>query len=131
MSLSKITAYIYKDSKNVNAAKIKLSVTKITSLRKNKFLKCCNAIPHNLVRCFSNCVNTHIVNVKNKHSICWCICFSCLLFSVLIIGLYSTSLLELSISALSSPLIIHIYTIKTSWCSEQNMLAMEQEVLGF
>lgn len=50
MSLRKITAYIYKASKNVNAAKIKLSVTKITSARTKKFLKHCSAIPHNIIQ---------------------------------------------------------------------------------
>lgn len=138
MSLSKITAYIYKASKNVNAAKIKLSVTKITSARTKKFLKHCSAIPHSIIQTntlhLSDYVDTHIINVKNKHSICWFMCFSCLLFGVLITGLYSTgitSLLELSISALSSPPTIPTYTIKTLWCSELNILVMGQGVLFF
>lgn len=74
MSLRKTTTYIYKDSKNVNSAKIKLSVTKITSANTKKFLRHCNAIRHNTAQSnklhFSNYVDAHIINVKNKHSIC-------------------------------------------------------------
>lgn len=155
MSLRKITAYIHKGSKI--AAKIRLSVTKITSAKTKEFLRHCNALSHS--QCthpiliiqysqsntlhFSNYVGTHIINIKNKHSICWltCIssllfkCFSLLLFSLLITGFYSTgitSLLELNISALSSPPTILTYAIKTVWlCSQQNMFAMGRVGLVF
>lgn len=74
MTLRQITAYISKGSKNVNAAKIKLSVTKITSARTNKFLRHCIAVPGNTAQSnamhFSDYVDTHIISVKNKHSIC-------------------------------------------------------------
>lgn len=100
MSLRKLTACTHKGSKN--AAKIRLSVTKITSVKTKEFLRHCNySISQSNTLRFSNYVCTHIINVNNKHSICWFICFSCLLFSLLIIGLYSTgktSLLELNIS---------------------------------
>lgn len=137
MSLRKITAYIHKGSKI--AAKIMLSVTKITTVKTKEFLRHCNALSHSTTQSstlhFSNYVGAHIINVKNKHSICWfirfsyllSICFSCLLYGLLITTLYSTSktsLLELNISALSSSPPIPTYAIKTVWCSEQNMFAM-------
>lgn len=136
MSLRKLRACTHKGSKN--AAKIRLSVTKTTSVKTKEFLRHCNALFYSISQsntlCFSNYVCTHIINVNNKHSICWFICFSCLLFSLLIIGLYSTgktSLLELNISALSSPPTIPTYAIKTSLCIEQNMFAMGQGGLVF
>lgn len=108
MSLRTITVYRHKGSKI--AAKIRLSVTKITSAKTKEFLRHCNTPSHSTIQSnmlhFSNYVGTHIIDVKIKRSICWFICFSCLLFSLLITGLYSTgitSLLELNISALSCP----------------------------
>lgn len=144
MNLRKITAYIYKGSKI--AAKIRLSVTKITTVKAKEFLRHCNALSHSTTQSntlhFSNYVGTHTIIIKNKHSICWFICFSCLLFicfsgllfGLLITKLYSTgitSLLELNISALSSPPTIPTYAIKTVWCSEKNMFAMGQVELVF
>lgn len=144
MSLRKITAYIHKGSKI--ATKIRLSVTKIITVKTKEFVRHCNALSHSTTQSntlhFSNYVDAHIINVKNKHSICWFICFSyllficfsCLLFGLLITKLYSTgitSLLELNISALSSPPLIPTYAIKTVWCSEQNMFAMGRVGLVF
>lgn len=126
MSPRKITTYIHKRSGI--PAKIRLSVTKITSEKTEESLRHCNALSHiqythpiliiqysqSSTLHFSNYVSTHIINIKNKHSMRWFIssshllfiCFSCLLFGLLITGLFSTgitSLLELNISALSSP----------------------------
>jgi len=129
---------MYKGSRNINAAKIQLSVTKITSARTKTFLKLCSVTPHNTTQSntlhFSNYVDTHLSSFKNKHSICWFMRFLCLLFCVLITGLYSTgitSLLELSISVLPSPPTIPTCATKTLWCSEENMLSMGCGVLVF